>query len=199
MPNSTLRHLARVRWGNMIQRCTNPNHPSWPDYGGRGITVCPEWLASFDAFYATVGDAPPGRSLDRPDNDGSYGPDNWRWATRSEQAANMRQTPAHNMRRKTHCPQGHEYTEANTYRTNGRRVCRACSIRRALDRYYRNKAQEPPTERAPHRNSLKTECPAGHPYDEENTYIRPNGSRFCRACNRERAQGRAVLKAAALR
>ena len=46
------------------------------------------------------------------------------------------------------------------------------------------------------RNSAKTHCPQGHPYDEENTYwkVRPHlpagGSRVCRACARERARRR---------
>lgn len=35
-------------------------------------------------------------------------------------------------------------------------------------------------------NALKTDCPAGHPYSTENTYVSPKGSRICRACARER-------------
>jgi hypothetical protein len=31
----------------------------------------------------------------------------------------------------------------------------------------------------------KTHCPQGHPYDEENTYWRPDGARNCRTCVRE--------------
>src|SRR5262245_8753845 len=42
-------------WCQMIQRCTNPNNKRWTDYGGRGITVCPEWRESFEAFFARVG------------------------------------------------------------------------------------------------------------------------------------------------
>jgi hypothetical protein len=41
------------------------------------------------------------------------------------------------------------------------------------------------------RNARVTECPAGHPYDEENTYVRPDGrGRECRACKRNRPRGR---------
>jgi hypothetical protein len=36
-------------------------------------------------------------------------------------------------------------------------------------------------------NAGKTHCPQGHAYDEANT-IRYRGSRFCRACKRERAR-----------
>jgi len=34
-------------------------------------------------------------------------------------------------------------------------------------------------------NEVKTQCPQGHPYDEDNTYINPRGHRDCRACRRE--------------
>lgn len=72
----------------MLQRCTNQKHPSFPRYGGRGITVCDRWR-SFNTFLADMGDPPPERSLDRIDNDRGYEPSNCRWATRSEQARNQ--------------------------------------------------------------------------------------------------------------
>lgn len=34
----------------------------------------------------------------------------------------------------------------------------------------------------PHANSVKTHCPRGHAYDDENTYVNPKGSRVCKAC-----------------
>lgn len=34
-------------------------------------------------------------------------------------------------------------------------------------------------------NDAKTHCPQGHPYDEKNTYRRPNGGRGCITCRRE--------------
>jgi hypothetical protein len=58
------------RWQGMIQRCTNPHTLGFHRYGARGITVCDRWLQSFEAFYADMGDPPPGAMLERVDNDG---------------------------------------------------------------------------------------------------------------------------------
>lgn len=76
-------------WKGMIQRCANPNASRYKDYGGRGITVCEEWL-SFEKFYADMGDRPTGTSLDRIDNNSGYYKDNCRWATQSIQNSNKR-------------------------------------------------------------------------------------------------------------
>jgi hypothetical protein len=77
-------------WDAMKYRCTNPSSKDWPSYGGRGITVCEEWLASFENFLADMGERPPGRTLDRIDPNGSYCKTNCRWATPTEQGANKR-------------------------------------------------------------------------------------------------------------
>lgn len=79
-------------WSNMIQRCTNPKHPSFREYGGAGIAVCRRWRESFAAFLADMGRRPSARhSIDRyPDNSGGYEPGNCRWATQSEQNFNRR-------------------------------------------------------------------------------------------------------------
>lgn len=76
-------------WHSMVQRCTNPKNISYARYGGRGIRVCDEWLASFLAFSRSLGVRPGSEySLDRIDNDGNYEPGNVQWATRAQQARN---------------------------------------------------------------------------------------------------------------
>jgi hypothetical protein len=83
-------------WRAMINRCTNPNDESWEYYGGRGIKICRRWRRSFKAFYADMGDPPPGMTLDRwPNNDGNYEPGNCRWATPKQQRANQRPKSRH--------------------------------------------------------------------------------------------------------
>ena len=80
---------AYQAWINMKSRCLNPNSPGYSYWGGRGIGFNERWR-EFEAFYADVGDPPDGLSLDRPDNDGNYGPTNWRWADKSTQRRNQR-------------------------------------------------------------------------------------------------------------
>lgn len=78
-------------WVSMKQRCLTPTHPAYPKYGGRGVSVCKRWAASFNDFLADMGPRPPGTSLDRfPNGDGNYEPGNCRWATRSNNSRNRR-------------------------------------------------------------------------------------------------------------
>lgn len=85
--------LYRV-WRDMIRRCHTPTCPSYPDYGGRGIAVHPEWRESFEAFELYASALPrygePGMEFDRTDNDQGYFPGNVRWATDREQQRNKR-------------------------------------------------------------------------------------------------------------
>lgn len=74
----------------MLERCRNPRHKHWKNYGGRGIKV----RISFEEFYAEVGERPPGMTIDRIDNDKDYEAGNLRWATRKQQSANRRPVSA---------------------------------------------------------------------------------------------------------
>jgi hypothetical protein len=75
----------------MVGRCTNPKTPHFHNYGGRGISVCDEWINNFSAFFAHVGHRPSSlHSIDRKDNNGNYEPGNVRWATQAEQQRNLR-------------------------------------------------------------------------------------------------------------
>lgn len=81
-------------WNMVVQRCTNPNVKNWSDYGGRGITVCDEWL-KFENFFADMGKRPTIKhSIERVDNNSGYSPGNCRWATREDQAKNKRNNRA---------------------------------------------------------------------------------------------------------
>jgi hypothetical protein len=75
----------------MLQRCYNPKHTSYKDYGGRGIKVCERWKGpdGLANFVADLGMKPtPKHKLDRIDNDGDYEPGNCRWATEAVQQRN---------------------------------------------------------------------------------------------------------------
>lgn len=76
-------------WKTMRERCRNPNHAKYKDYGERGITVCEQWH-SFINFYNDMGDRPEGTTIDRIDNDLGYYKENCKWSTPKEQALNRR-------------------------------------------------------------------------------------------------------------
>jgi hypothetical protein len=80
-------------WWNMLDRCANPQNPTFKYYGGRGISVCMRWR-DFRNFFADMGPKPSsGHSIDRVNNDGNYEPSNCRWADRSTQQKNKRYPP----------------------------------------------------------------------------------------------------------
>lgn len=80
-------HMA---WIAARRRCENQNDRFWPDYGGRGIQMCPRWRKNFANFLADMGEKPPDKDcLDRyPNPDGNYEPGNCRWATWKESNGN---------------------------------------------------------------------------------------------------------------
>jgi len=77
-------------WASIIQRTTNPNDFSYPKYGGRGITVCDNWL-KFENFIEDMGRRPnKNLSVERVNNDKGYFSDNCKWDTRKNQNRNKR-------------------------------------------------------------------------------------------------------------
>jgi hypothetical protein len=90
---------------------------------------------------------------------------------------------------RTECVNGHPFDEANTYRHRGRRYCRACNLarKRAAEARKRERRREAGTYRPHHRD--RTECPSGHPYTPENTYlVGPTKRRQCKTCTKARAK-----------
>lgn len=89
-------------WDSMRARCLNPKHRAFFNYGGRGITICPEW-DSFEQFFADMGPRPEGMTLDRRKNHEGYSKSNCRWATRKEQHQNTRVNVNLEFEGKTQC------------------------------------------------------------------------------------------------
>lgn len=97
------------RWKSMKARCYNEKSAAYPDYGGRGITICDRWKESFVNFYEDMGEPPtPKHQIDRINNNGNYEPNNCRWATQLQNVNNQRE--------KTHNKTGYQ----NVYKKDGK-------------------------------------------------------------------------------
>ena len=83
---------TKLDWvlGAMKQRCNNIHNIDYPNYGGRGIKICDEWLNDSSEFFswALSHGYEEGLSIDRIDVNGNYEPSNCRWVTMKVQANN---------------------------------------------------------------------------------------------------------------
>lgn len=85
-------------WANMKYRCLNTNSQAYKNYGGRGITICDEWL-EFTPFrdWALNNNYQEGLEIDRIDNNGNYEPSNCKWSTYKENTRHRRGQKIKNM------------------------------------------------------------------------------------------------------
>ena len=76
-------------WAQMKGRCQNVNNRQYPDYGGRGITVCKKWQ-KFEGFFEDMGHKPKDFTLERIDVNEGYNKENCMWIHKSKQSRNRR-------------------------------------------------------------------------------------------------------------
>lgn len=93
LKNQFKREWNALAWA--IRWCTDPMHRNWPWYGGRGITVCPAWIDSFETFLKDVGPKPKDSNsrliwLGRLDVNKGYEPGNCAWVPRQRQITHRR-------------------------------------------------------------------------------------------------------------
>lgn len=81
-------------WCGIKYRCNNSKSKDYPHYGGRGISVCEEWMHDFPAFqsWALANGYSEKLTIDRIDVNGNYCPENCRWTTVAEQNRNKTTT-----------------------------------------------------------------------------------------------------------
>lgn len=175
-------------WRSMIERCRNPRFHQWMDYGGRGIKVCARWQ-SYKAWAADMGERPTGYVLDRINNDGDYSPENCQWASRKQSQRNRRVTKWVRI-------EGRDYRAADLAEASGLKsdtiVARAVaglpySAVISPERRVNTDGLAIGGAANGARQSAKTHCKNGHPFNEENTYTyvyRGSRRRQCRACRR---------------
>lgn len=186
-------HTLHTVWKSMKSRCLNKNNKHYKNYGGRGITVCQEWLDDFYKFVSDMGERPEGYSIDRINNNGNYEPSNCRWANRETQQRNTRVTRKITI-------EGKEYivTElAQKYGFKSDTIYKRSLTAKTFEELVNKK-------RNIYKEGLKlggkasgakkreaTHCVNGHEFNEKNTSITKQGWRRCKECHRIRQYIRA--------
>jgi len=186
-------------WNGMRSRCNNPTNIAYLNYGGRGITVCNEWLNIW-VFEADMGPRPAGHTLDRIDNDGPYSARNCRWATKKTQQRNQRWTRyvvIDEVRYKAV-----DLAEKIGIKTDTlvMRVNNGWDMEKIMDRRPKitiSKEHKAAIKAGQERGKkARTHCPSGHEFTEVNTRITPQGWRVCRCCHRAKTKRQAERKRA---
>lgn len=181
-----------VAWQGMLNRCRNPKHVGFANYGGRGITVCLEWK-SFAQFERDMGPKPtPKHTLDRRNNDLGYFPENCRWATQTEQMRNQSVTRWVTIDGKKYL--AIELAEQAGVKTDTivDRVNRGLPYEKVV-----SKERLPPPPIPPDLWKLsvasrakKLHCPQGHLYEGKTS----QGWRRCKICHRDKERIRQRLR-----
>jgi len=96
MPNKSSdglkHHPLYETWKKIMARCYLPSCAAYHRYGGRGISVHPDWHSARN-FIGAVGERPSKEhQIDRINNDGNYEPGNVRWVTKKENSRNTCRT-----------------------------------------------------------------------------------------------------------
>ena len=129
------RHPLFKEWTGVKDRCYNKNCKQFKDYGGRGITVCDEWIHDAAAFinWCLSHGYEKDLTLDRIDNNKGYSPDNCRWTTRKIQANNTRRNHFITYKSETHTV--HEWADKLhlNYSVLSHRLARGWSVEDAIE------------------------------------------------------------------
>lgn len=193
-PDYEVSDLGRVRsWKAIGRGGPPPRYPSGGVSRGYRHVLLRTGGARTTGFIhrlvalAFIGPRPPQQEVRHLDGDKANNRlGNLVYGTHSENGKDVGRTTGHHLGRRTHCPKGHPYDEANTYwrkRAGGGRACRACraaTANRARDEGRVKPRTRPPAARAP--RAPRTHCRHGHELAPENVYLRRDGVRECREC-----------------
>ena len=191
----------KINLSRMIEKSTNK---CWiwhgtKDQGGYGrYSVGKKVYKAHRFIYELlVGSIPEGLVLDHYKcyNKSCVNPDHLKPVTPKENVLNCESPVAKNSK-KRYCDNGHIFDENNTkHRKDGTRYCLACSkilwTKQNEVRKEQNKlAGKSWNDRKGKR--LKTHCPQGHEYNEENSLVKKNGGRECRICSTNRQKEKRI-------
>ena len=121
-------------WSKIKERCYNPKDIRYKNYGGRGITICNEWL-NFEPFYewAINNGYHDNLTIDRINVNGNYEPANCRWVTNKTQARNKTTNKLYTYKNETHCIT--EWAEITNISESKLRQ-RLCKLRWSIERAF---------------------------------------------------------------